>query len=116
MNSNFEKNNQVTLKGKMVGTPTYSHSVMGEGFYEFTLSVPRLSNEVDLLPITISERLLSEISMKEEIGICGQLRSYNKLENGKSKLMLTVFLRESTLKMKLTGSLREMMAHYMRRL
>lgn len=94
MNSNFEKNNQVTLKGKMVGTPTYSHSVMGEGFYEFTLSVPRLSNEVDLLPITISERLLSEISMKEEIGICGQLRSYNKLDGDRSKLILTIFARE----------------------
>ena len=58
MNSSFEKNNQVILKGRISSTPTFSHSVLGEGFYEFVLSVPRLSNEVDLLPITISERLL----------------------------------------------------------
>ena len=94
MNSNFEKNNQVILKGKCVGMPTFSHTVMGEGFYEFTLSVPRLSNEVDLLPVTISERLLPEINNLEEFAINGQLRSYNKLEVDKSRLILTIFARE----------------------
>ena len=95
MINNFEKNNQVILKGKCTNTPVYSHSVMGEGFYEFTLSVPRLSNEVDFLPVTISERLLPEINdLSKEIGIIGQLRSYNKLEGEKSRLILTVFARE----------------------
>jgi len=95
MNNNFEKNNQVLLRGKCATVPVYSHSVLGEGFYEFILGVPRLSSEVDYLPVTISERLLTEFSdMTKEIGIVGQLRSYNKIEEDKSKLILTIFARE----------------------
>lgn len=95
MINNFEKNNQVEIKGKLVSDPVYSHSVMGEGFYECELIVPRLSSQVDVLPITISERLLPEIADKnKEIGILGQLRSYNKLDNEKSRLILTIFARE----------------------
>ena len=95
MNNNYEKNNIVNLKGKCHTKPTFSHTVLGEGFYEFILSVPRLSSEVDLLPITISERLLPLIDdFDKQIGIIGQLRSYNKLEGDKSKLVLTIFARE----------------------
>ncbi len=95
MTNNIEKNNKVELKGKISGEPVYSHSVMGEGFYEFDFIVQRLSSQVDVLPITISERLLPEIKNKnEELGIVGQLRSYNKLENEKSRLILTIFARE----------------------
>lgn len=95
MNNNFEKNNQVILRGRAVSEPTYSHSVLGEGFYEFLLKVPRLSSEVDILPVTVSERLLELINIdSQEIGIIGQLRSYNKLEGEKSKLILTIFARE----------------------
>lgn len=92
---NNEKNNEVFLRGTIHSTPTYSHSVMGEGFYELTLAVKRLSAEVDYLPVTISERLLHEIdNQTAEIGIVGQLRSYNKIENEKSHLILTIFARE----------------------
>jgi len=92
---NNEKNNQVMLKGKCETEPEYSHSVMGEGFYEFILAVPRLSNEVDYLPITISERLIDKLGDRtKNVGIVGQLRSYNKLEGDKSKLILTIFARD----------------------
>lgn len=94
MNNNYEKNNQVSVKGTCYSEPTYSHSVMGEGFYEFVLAVKRLSSEVDYLPITISERLLPELKNSDEIGIIGQLRSYNKLDGEKSRLILTIFARE----------------------
>jgi len=105
MNNNYEKNNQVMLKGKCVSDPEYSHSVLGEGFYEFTLAVPRLSSEIDYLPITISERLLPEIKdLNEEIGIIGQLRSYNKLQDEKSRLILTIFAREIVDSSELTSS------------
>ena len=93
--NNIEKNNQVILKGKCETRPTFSHSVMGEGFYEFILSVPRLSNETDFLPITISERIIDKLGdFSSEIGIVGQLRSYNKIEGEKSKLILTIFARD----------------------
>ena len=95
MNNLYEKNNQVIVKGKCASKPTFSHTVMGEGFYEFTLAVKRLSAETDYLPVTISERLIGQIKdYNSEICIKGQLRSYNKLEGEKSKLILTIFARE----------------------
>ena len=38
--------------------------------------------------------LISNFEIGKEIGIFGQFRSYNKLGDGKSKLMLTVFAKE----------------------
>ncbi len=90
----YENNNHVLLKGKIKELPTYSHTVMGEGFFEMFVEVERLSNEVDILPVTISERLIENFKIGDEIGISGQFRSYNKLENGRSKLMLTIFVKE----------------------
>lgn len=89
-------NNTLTLTGKIVSEPIFSHEVFGEGFYETQMSVTRLSDQVDILPITISERLLGEYDVKvgDVISVEGQFRSYNKLEGDKSRLMLTVFVRE----------------------
>ena len=56
----------------------------------------RLSGQADILPVTLSERLIQDGMLAKGKNICavGQFRSYNKLENGKSRLMLTVFVRE----------------------
>ena len=94
INTSYENNNHVLLKGKIKELPTYSHTVMGEGFFEMFIEVQRLSNEVDVLPVTISERLISNFNIGDEIGIAGQFRSYNKIEDDKSKLMLTIFVKE----------------------
>ena len=93
-NINFDNNNRVLLKGKIKELPTYSHTVMGEGFFEMFLDVQRLSEEVDTLPLTISERLITGFKVGDEIGVVGQFRSYNKIENNRSKLMLTIFVKE----------------------
>ena len=93
-NNQFENNNRVILRGKIRELPTYSHTVMGEGFFEMYIDVQRLSEEVDTLPITISERLITNFNVGDEIGLIGQFRSYNKIEDGKSKLMLTIFVKE----------------------
>ena len=68
----------------------------GEGFYEMSVLVKRLSGQADILPVTISERLIQDkqLGIGSEISAIGQFRSYNKLVDGKSKLMLTVFVRE----------------------
>lgn len=89
-------NNKVTLSGEVVTEPKFSHEMYGEGFYEFDLKVKRLSNSYDVIPVTVSERLLNENDVKLGAKICGkgQFRSYNKLDENKSKLMLTMFLRE----------------------
>ncbi|MBQ4049907.1 MAG: single-stranded DNA-binding protein [Clostridia bacterium] len=88
--------NKVFLMGKVNSLPEYSHELFGEGFYEFTLSVPRLSEISDVIPITVSERLLGEVDMTlgAIVALNGQFRSYNKIVDEKSKLMLTVFVRE----------------------
>lgn len=95
MNYNTEKNNKVYIYGEIVSDAAFSHEVYGEGFYEFYVKVMRLSGQADILPVTVSERIMTE-EMKKGAFICalGQFRSYNKLENGKSRLMLTVFIRE----------------------
>ena len=93
-NTSYENNNNVLIKGKIVKLPAYSHTVMGEGFFEMYVEVERLSNETDVLPVTISERLIGDFKLGDKLGIVGQFRSYNKLEGEKSKLMLTIFVKE----------------------
>ncbi len=96
MNFLAEKNNKVFISGEILTDAVFSHEVYGEGFYEMTVLVKRLSGQGDILPVTVSERLISDKSLKPGVTInaLGQFRSYNKLVDGKSKLMLTVFVRE----------------------
>lgn len=96
MNHVSEKNNKVYVMGEIVSDATFSHEVYGEGFYEFFVKVMRLSGQADILPVTISERLIQDGMLSKGKTLCalGQFRSYNKLENGRSRLMLTVFVRE----------------------
>lgn len=95
MNFEFD-NNKVYLCGVIDSQPTFSHEIYGEGFYDTTLRVKRLSLQEDIIPITISERLIAEknLVVGKKLAIRGQFRSYNKLVGNKSKLMLTVFVRE----------------------
>ena len=52
------ENNQVTITGEIVSDFQYSHEVFGEGFYMVEVSVNRLSNFADIIPMMISERLI----------------------------------------------------------
>lgn len=96
MNTLNEKNNKVFISGEILTEAEFSHEVYGEGFYEMTVMVRRLSGQGDVLPLTVSERLIEDRNLKPGVFInaLGQFRSYNKLVDGKSKLMLTVFVRE----------------------
>ncbi|MBO5277845.1 MAG: single-stranded DNA-binding protein [Clostridia bacterium] len=96
MNYVTDKNNRVYIFGEIVSDATFSHEVYGEGFYEFYVRVMRLSGQADILPVTLSERLIQGGMLGKGKPLCaiGQFRSYNKIENGRSRLMLTVFVRE----------------------
>ncbi len=95
INYNTEKNNRVYVYGQIISEAVFSHEVFGEGFYEFSIKVMRLSGQADILPVTMSERIMTEnIKVGEYLCALGQFRSYNKIEGGKSRLMLTVFVRE----------------------
>ena len=95
MVDNVISNNIVTIFGVVKDKPTYSHEMYGEEFYNAELIVPRLSDVADVLPITISERLIMGIDIKEgsKVIVEGQLRSYNKYMDGSNKLILTIFAR-----------------------
>lgn len=88
--------NMVKIIGRITETINFSHEMYGEGFYSFELEVPRLSDSVDVLPVTISERLIvnMDLSIGSYVEICGQLRSYNRYINSSSRLVLTVFARD----------------------
>lgn len=96
MDTNYSENNQLVLVGRVTSDKRFSHEIYGEKFYIFDLSVPRLSGNSDIIPITISERLLleEELSVGKNVIIEGQFRSYNSYENERNKLVLTVFAKE----------------------
>ncbi|WP_171011298.1 single-stranded DNA-binding protein [Haloimpatiens lingqiaonensis] len=93
---NLMMNNKIYLEGTMANDLEFSHEMYGEGFYNFILEVPRLSNSRDILNITVSERLITGMNLEPGCQLCveGQLRSYNKYVDGANRLILTVFARD----------------------
>lgn len=96
MSDKIIENNQVTIMGEVAGPFTYSHEVFGEGFYMVEVLVRRLSSSEDRIPVMVSERLLdvSQDYTGEFIMVFGQFRSYNRHEEQKNRLVLSVFARE----------------------
>lgn len=96
MSDKVIENNQVTVIGEVVSEFTYSHEVFGEGFYMVDILVRRLSNSNDRIPVMVSERLIDVT--QDYRGMCmmisGQFRSYNRHEEQKNRLVLSVFARE----------------------
>lgn len=92
------KNNKVLVYGEIVSEIQFINETHGERFFEFNVKVQRLSGVFDILPIRISSRLIFEreligrkLNKGDMISLVGQFRSFNKNENGKSKLVLTIF-------------------------
>ena len=96
MSEKVIENNKVCVIGEIVGTFEFSHEVFGEGFYLTELSVKRLSDQGDVIPLLISERLIdvSGDYRGQTIQVNGQFRSYNRHEGTKNRLILSVFVRE----------------------
>lgn len=96
MSDKIIENNQVSIMGEVVSTFTFSHEVFGEGFYMLNVSVKRLSESCDVIPLMISERLIdvNEDYRGTYIRATGQFRSYNRHEEKKNRLVLSVFVRE----------------------
>ena len=94
--SEYTESNYIILRGKVTKEKEFNHEIYGEKFYIFEIAVPRLSDSVDIIPITISERLIGniELNIGKEILIKGQFRSYNEYQKERNKLLLTVFAKE----------------------
>ncbi len=98
MSDKIIENNQVTIMGEIISDFVFSHEVFGEGFYMVNVSVRRLSNSEDIIPLMISERLIdvSQNYSGEFVMVAGQFRSYNRHDELKNRLVLSVFVREIT--------------------
>ena len=96
MNTNYLENNHLILVGKVTSDKRFSHEIYGEKVYIFDLEGPRLSGNADIIPITISERLVEaeELQIGKKITVEGQFRSYNSYQNERNKLVLTVFAKD----------------------
>lgn len=96
LDTNFLENNYITLVGKVTGEKRLSHEIYGERFYIFDLEIPRLSGNSDIIPVTISERIITDemLTQGKKLLVKGQFRSYNSYENEKNKLILTVFAKD----------------------
>ncbi len=96
MSEKVMENNKVSVIGTIISDFTFSHAVFGEGFYLVDLSVNRLSEQEDVIPLMVSERL---IDVNSDLRGCtieavGQFRSYNRHEGNRNRLVLSVFVRE----------------------
>ena len=96
MSTNYSDNNYLSLVGKITSEKKFSHEIYGESFYIFNLEIPRLSETFDIIPITVSERLILNFNMEigKKVIVEGQFRSYNSYETEKNRLILTVFAKE----------------------
>ena len=92
-------NNQVTIAGEVVSEFTFSHEVYGEHFYIVNIAVCRLSNSYDVIQVMVSERLIDVTSDYRGcvLQVSGQFRSYNRHEENRNRLVLSVFAREAVL-------------------
>jgi len=91
-------NNHIGIAGRVHSEFEFSHEVYGEGFYRFEVEVYRLSDVSDVLPVTISERIIdmSSLQLGSWVHILGQIRSYNSYVEAdkRTRLILTVFARD----------------------
>lgn len=92
----FEGSNRISLSGTVANAPVYDHTVFGEAFYKLGVAVKRLSGTEDVLPVTVSERLMGTDGIEEgaSVSVNGQIRSYNQRAEDGSHLVITVFARD----------------------
>lgn len=96
MTEKILKNNQAVVAGEIISDFEFSHEVFGEGFYFVKLKVNRLSHSSDIIPLLVSERLIdvTHSQIGQYLEAHGQFRSYNKHENNRNHLVLSLFVRE----------------------
>jgi single-stranded DNA-binding protein len=90
------ENNKVGIIGEIISDFEFSHEVFGEGFYMVNVSVSRLSEQADVIPLMVSERLvdITQDFKGMVVEVTGQFRSYNCHEGSRNRLVLSIFVRE----------------------
>ncbi len=85
--------NQIMLRGDLLGEPEFSHENHGKRFCRFLLEVQRLSGAVDTLPVVAREELLGSLELYPglRLTVRGQVRSHNHTDESGRHLMIFVF-------------------------
>ncbi len=95
MENTYFESNRVEIAGEVINQPIFSHAIYGEQFYQFSIRIPRLSSNFDIIKVTLSERFFPDVMPipGKHVYIEGQFRSYNNFSNTGSRLILTVFAK-----------------------
>lgn len=83
--------NATVLYGVVQGTPRYQYQCYGRRYCSMLLRVPRRSGAEDLLPVHFTEeQYLPFLSDGEQVMVEGALRSCNRQEEGRMRLVVYV--------------------------
>lgn len=85
--------NQIIVRGSLTALPQFSHENHGKKFYRLSLEVPRLSGNVDHLPVIAEEKILNQLDLSggEMLTVIGQIRSHNIRLDGIRRLLVFIF-------------------------
>ena len=85
--------NQIVVRGSLTALPQFSHENHGKKFYRLSLEVPRLSGNVDHLPVIAEEKILNQLDLSggEMLTVIGQIRSHNIRLDGTRRLLVFIF-------------------------
>ena len=91
----MKNENNAAMVAGVVATEPKKYDCCGEMFYAFDLSVMRMSGAIDLIPVNLPVVLCEELNFGDRISLVGQVRTYNRVVDGKSKLFVVFFALET---------------------
>lgn len=91
----MKNENNAAMVAGVVATEPKKYDCCGEMFYAFDLSVMRMSGAIDLIPVNMPVVLFEELSFGDRISLVGQVRTYNRVVDGKSRLCVVFFALET---------------------
>ena len=91
----ISESNSLRLCGTAAGSPFFSHVTRGAEFWQFPLSVLRLSGTADLINVIARRELLEPLCLMggERLLVEGELRSFNNRRGEGAKLVITAYAR-----------------------
>lgn len=91
----MKNENNAAMVAGVVATEPKKYDCCGEMFYAFDLSVMRMSGAIDLIPVNMPVVLCDELNFGDRISLVGQVRTYNRVVDGKSRLFVVFFALET---------------------
>lgn len=82
--------NEVQISGVIMDIQPGTFFKDGEKFVRFYIGAKRTSGNVDLLPVIVEEKYMCGLKVGRRVYIEGKYISFNKHENGKSRLILEI--------------------------